>query len=430
MKKRFVVLIASMMGLAAASLCASAAEEEVITWNTARADDHAILKAVNACLDAYNETAETPIKIEYEYIPDRPTQEEKLKIEIASGEMPTFFDCDPNPYLNQIAKTGQLVNVGDLIDELEIRDLFYPFTLEYHTVDSGQYSFPLECNTEFFFYNKEIFSEAGVEEPQTFDEFLDACAKIKDAGYVAYAICGADGWPLQRLFSFLPFRETGNEYIEAVIRGDDSLTSEPGMDALNFIVEMGQYFQDGWATMDSATTKQLFTSGEAAIYYTGSWDFDSMLDANLPESMQGNVGYFSLPTIEGSPTKDTDNVSHAGMGLCINAEKCTDNVKAFLKFLFENYSQNGCYGVNAGGFIPPTYQEITDDMETLIADGYKQLQACETPAKIWDVVQDPASKVLYQSELSGVALGVTSPEDFAAKADAVVQENKDEYFGD
>ncbi len=236
---------------------------EVVTWNTARADDHAIIKAVTACLDAYNETAETPIEIKFEYIPDRPTQEEKLKTEIAAGDMPTFFDCDPNPYLNQVAKTGQLVNIGELIDEMGIRDNFIPFTLEYQTVDSGLYGFPLECNTEFFFYNKEMFQDAQCEEPETFDEFLEVCEKLKEAGYTPYAICGADGWPLQRLFSFLPFREAGNDFIDQTIRGDESLTSDIGMEALDFVRTMGGYFQEGWATMDNSTTQQLFTGGGA-----------------------------------------------------------------------------------------------------------------------------------------------------------------------
>lgn len=408
----------------------SGKEVEVVTWNTARADDHPILKAVMACLDAYNETAETPIEIQCEYIPDRPTQEEKLKTEIAAGDMPTFFDCDPNPYLNQVAKTGQLVDMGELIDELEIRDLFIPFTLEYQTVDSGLYGLPLECNTEFFFYNKKMFEDAGCEEPKTFDEFLEVCEKLKQAGYTPYAICGADGWPLQRLFSFLPFRETGNEFIDKTIRGDESLTSDVGMEALEFVQTMGGYFQEGWATMDNSTTQQLFTGGNAAMYYTGSWDFEKVDDKNLPDNMKGNVGWFSLPQVEGGVTKDTDNVSHSGLALCVNKEKCSDNVKAFIKFLFENYSAGEAYGTKSGGFIPSTKQELSDDASQLYKDGYAQLNAVETPAKIWDVVQDPASKVLYQSELSGVALGVTSPEDFAKKADATVQENKDEYFGD
>ncbi len=401
---------------------------EIITWNTARAEDHSIIKAVTACLDEYNSTAKKKLEIEFEYIPDRPTQEEKLKTEIAAGECPTFFDCDPNPYLSQVAKTGVLQDVNELIDELEIRDYFIPFTLEYQTVDAGLYSFPLECNTEYFFYNKQMFQDAGCQEPKTFDEFLKVCQKLKDKGYTPYAICGADGWPLMRLFSFLPFRETGNEFIDKVIRGDESLTNETGMEALEFVKTMGDYFQEGWATMDNSTTQQLFTGGNAAIYYTGSWDFEKLEDENLPDNMKGNVGYFPLPQVEGGPTKDTDNVSHAGLGLCVNKEKCTDNVKAFLKFLFENYSEGGEYGVKAGGFIPSTHRELPEGTSQLYVDAYAQLDGVELPAKIWDVVQDPASKVLYQSELSGVALGVTSPEEFAQKADDTVQENKDEYF--
>ena len=46
------------------------------------------------------------------------------------------------------------------------------------------------------FYNEDIFKEAGVEAvPETWEQFLDACEKIKAAGYIpitsddAYILC-------------------------------------------------------------------------------------------------------------------------------------------------------------------------------------------------------------------------------------------------
>ena len=45
-------------------------------------------------------------------------------------------------------------------------------------------SIPYQPNVFAYFYNMDIFEEAGLTKvPETWDEFLDTCQKIKDAGY-------------------------------------------------------------------------------------------------------------------------------------------------------------------------------------------------------------------------------------------------------
>lgn len=56
------------------------------------------------------------------------------------------------------------------------------------------------------------------------------------------------------------------------------------------------------------------------------------------------------------------------------------------------------------------------------------MKKIKEPAQIWDVLQDPVSKVLFEDELSAVALGIISPEEFAEKADKTVEENASKYF--
>lgn len=429
MKRISLLLVLVLMMVSALSIAGPAQAQsapEVVTWQSVHTMNHPIIQTVEACRKAYNETAETPIEIDYEFITDRPTQEQKLKTMIASGNMPNFFHNDPNPYINMVAQQGGLVNIGELIDELGVRDSFIPFTLTYHTVDAGIYTLPFECNVEFFFYNKAMFKDAGCEAPETFDQFLDVCQKLKDKGYTPVSVCGVDGWPMIRYFSYLPFRRTGNEFIDAAVRGKAPFDGEVGLEALNFVAKMGGYFQEGFATTDGTAARDLFVSGKAAIFYTGTWDLESMLNKNMGESMQDNVGYFMLPTVENSPTKPTDAVAHAGMGYAISKEGFTDNVKAFVKYMIEHFAENAS---KIGGFIPAMPIEVPADADPLYAAALGQLESIETPAKIWDVVQDPVSKVLFEDELNAVAMGIMSPEEFAEKANETVAENAPEFFG-
>ena len=46
----------------------------------------------------------------------------------------------------------------------------------------------------------------------------------------------------------------------------------------------------------------------------------------------------------------------------------------------------------------------------------------ETVAELWDVKLDPVTKELFESELSSVAMGIITPEEFATKVDESIQE--------
>jgi ABC-type sugar transport system permease subunit/ABC-type glycerol-3-phosphate transport system substrate-binding protein len=52
------------------------------------------------------------------------------------------------------------------------------------------FSIPLDYIDIGIFYNKEIFAEAGVEPPATWDEWLDVSQRIREAGYVPIAMSG------------------------------------------------------------------------------------------------------------------------------------------------------------------------------------------------------------------------------------------------
>jgi len=85
-----------------------------------------------------------------------------------------------------------VANVGEIYDELGITDKFYPIALHYPSLESGEIvGISWQSKSEFFYYNKDVFAEAGIEEtPKTFDELLDACAKIESIQKTPIAMHG------------------------------------------------------------------------------------------------------------------------------------------------------------------------------------------------------------------------------------------------
>lgn len=56
-------------------------------------------------------------------------------------------------------------------------------------VYGGMVSMPYQYNIEGIWYNKQIFADNGLEEPQTWDELMDASATLQDAGAINDCWC-------------------------------------------------------------------------------------------------------------------------------------------------------------------------------------------------------------------------------------------------
>ena len=65
-------------------------------------------------------------------------------------------------------------------------------------------------NVEYFWYHKDMFEKAGITEtPQTLEDLLDVCKKLKDAGMTPISAGNYD--MIMRYPAFKAFRLEGND---------------------------------------------------------------------------------------------------------------------------------------------------------------------------------------------------------------------------
>ena len=151
----------------------------------------------------------------------------------------------------------------------------------------------------FFFYNKAIFEEVGVEVPTTYAEFVEVSQAIKDAGHTPILMCGAEPWcgsfPMVALFSADVFGNDPDWMIKRkageVSFSDDNVVA--AFQKFQDLVNAGLIDEGGLGT-DFATANQAFYDGEAAMYPQGSWFIGYM----EPE-VSDNTGVFLLPQDDG-----------------------------------------------------------------------------------------------------------------------------------
>lgn len=353
-------------------------------------------------------------KYECEYITDRSSYLQKLKILAASDELPDWFDENPTPFARTLVDAGKVVDMDALLKELDVYDLFYPVAIKDSSFSDGKlYSIPWEGNAEYFWYNKDMFADAGVEVPTTYDEFFEACDKLQEKGYTPISIGNKDQWPILRYAAQMPFRRTGNDFIYGLKEGTEKMNSEVGLESAEFIQKLAPYFNEGWATAEYNTAVDLFVGQKAAIYYMGTWVLPSLVDEN--KELLPYIGYFKLPTASGeTETGANDYWANSGIQTYVNADSMCPEMKAVIKYVVENFADTA---LNEFDMISSMVPQNTENLSQVYQDIINDLTQVGVAGQCWDVHLDPATLEVVEKEIVNVALDITSPEDYANKVD-------------
>lgn len=185
-------------------------------------------------------------------------------------------------------------------------------------------SIPYQPNVFAYFYNVDIFEEAGVTAPPaTWDEFLDVCQKIKDAGYTPIT---NDNAYIASLFGYHMSRLIGEPATEEVVKnGDwDNEAVLKTAQAYEELASRGFFSETIESNQWPAGQNTELAMGTAAMYLNGSWLPNEVKDIAGEDF---NWGCFSYPAVEGG-VDGTEASNYGAQVFAINA-KSTKAEQAF-----------------------------------------------------------------------------------------------------
>lgn len=185
-------------------------------------------------------------------------------------------------------------------------------------------SIPYQPNVFAYFYNMDIFEEAGVTKvPETWDEFLDTCQKIKDAGYTPIT---NDNAYIASLFGYHMSRLIGEPATEEVVKnGDwDNEAVLKTAQAYEELASKGYFSETIESNQWPAGQNTELALGTAAMYLNGSWLPNEVKDIAGEDF---KWGCFSYPAVEGG-TDGTEASNYGAQVFAINA-KSTKAEQAF-----------------------------------------------------------------------------------------------------
>ena len=119
-------------------------------------------------------------------------------------------------------------------------------------------------------------------------------------------------------------------------------------------------------------------------------------------------------------TPATDYWAHAGIGTAISQKSMNADMKAFMKFVFENYADVSMFEYDTLPSFPTSTTEGMSDFYKELMDNYANVK---TYGYCWDVRVDSATNEVLGRETINMALGNITPEEWAKRLDDAVAQN-------
>jgi alpha-glucoside transport system substrate-binding protein len=154
-----------------------------------------------------------------------------LATAVQGGNPPDLATIAQPGTIAEYAKSGDLQPIDFAKDT--ISENFDDSIVDLGTVDGQLYSLLFKgANKSTVWYNVPVFEDAGVEPPETWDDFLANAETLKASGVPAYSIGGADGWTLTDLFENIYIRTAGPEMYDKLAAHEIPWTDQSVKDAL------------------------------------------------------------------------------------------------------------------------------------------------------------------------------------------------------
>ncbi len=301
---------------------------------------------------------------------------------------------------------------------------FNPGSLDGFRVNGKLYGLPRNTDVFGFFYNQKLFKEHGWKAPETYEELLALAPKIREAGFAPVAMDGGDGWPVADFLSNILYRITGG-YQKMVSRAiAEADFSDPAftrsIELLQRAVAAG-LFQDGYDSQDYGMAMNLFTSGQAAMFYMGSWEAAMARNEDIPQEVRDHIRVFLMPQIPGERENVSGIMAWNGGGYAVSAEsRNREEAVGFLNFMYRpdklsRYGWENSIGMSA----QDQSAYITGNETQLQLEFIEMLNAADgvsgTPL---NDAGSTAFKACIESRITGVANGVTEIAEFLKELEA------------
>ncbi|MEU7581408.1 extracellular solute-binding protein [Streptomyces sp. NPDC041068] len=221
--------------------------------------------------------------------------EQIVKSSLRTGKTPDMLKYWSGYRLQDLARTGGIVDLTRQWEGAVARGWVDASLRGAFTYRRRVYGLPMNLAYWVFFYNPDVFREHGLKVPETWGDFLTACARLKKDGIVPLHGTADGRWP-----SFIWFQEILSRqdprFYEDLMNGRERYTDPRAERALRTIAS---FFDKDWFTpmdMNHNDAAAAMLRGKVGMVPCGTWLGSTLAAAGGKPGK--NLDAFVLPTAD------------------------------------------------------------------------------------------------------------------------------------
>ncbi len=340
----YALSFASALALGAG--IAFAQEEKTVPFLTAENSPEAVAQ-MTKLIEQFQ--AENPgIKVELQLMSNDDRMSKAVNA-VAVGEELGIFEIERR-LVPDFTRAGYLLELDSIVDEIGV-EKFVPGSLLYWPWDGKLYQFTSDVSAMTLYWRKDLFEQAGLPEPDSYERLLEASEKLNNQNGVSGNAfeASADGG-VQRFVSFL-WQNCGDFYTK---EGELAFDRPGAKQAVEDYAALNQYAPSGSHAWGSRDPVHAYTAGRVAMaLYPGRLGYEVATNAPDIAKVTGNREARVARGGKG-PQVTYGAVTGYAIGSTV---KHPEEAKAFLKFLFTGQPMLD-YAMGVPGHVAPALKDV------------------------------------------------------------------------
>ena len=334
MKKQTAILLCAAMSMTMFGAVPAMADSTTLNVTTTFAGEDGNAQNFKDAVAAWEE--ETGNKVNDASATSDESFKARVEMDFQTGADPDVLFFFNGADANSFIEAGKVVSIDTIREEYpEFASNMNDELIAGSLVDGEKYAVPVNGYWEAMFVNTAVLEAAEVEVPDadtTWEDFLEDCEKIKEAGYTP--IAAALGNIPHYWWEFAIFNNDSPETHLTIPESiDDAGAWVAGMEDIKALYEAG-YFPENTLSATDDETFAMFTEGKAAFLIDGSWKVGGIVAAcqSDPEDIETldteKLDTFTVTYVPGKgDRKSTDLIGGLSMGYYISTAAWEDEDK-------------------------------------------------------------------------------------------------------
>lgn len=275
---------------------------------------------------------------------------------------------------------GLLEDVSDIWEENDLTTAMGS-AVSAMTIDGAQWGVPYSYYQWGMYYRTDLFEQAGIGVPETFDDLLAACGALRAEGIAPVTIGTKFLWTAAGWFDYLNLRTNGLDFHMELMAGDVPYT-DPRVVAVfdnwKKLIE-ADCFIENHAAYSWQDAQPFLYQGQAAMYLIGNF-----ITPNFPEDVADKIGFFQFPVIDSAVGMYEDAPIDTIHIPARAANK--EDARTFLSYVARPEVQRD---LNLGMLQLPPHRDAGVADDRFLQAGYAMLNDADGIAQFFDRDTDP-----------------------------------------